>query len=192
MDVSHAGVALTVNDRSIPVVEFEREMPDVEYVRSISASLPDPGWSVYDSHGHLHQWARAGREAMGRKDSLPTLVGLSRQMPCNGACGGACGGEGYTITVYHCAMCGDEVEPGLIPDYEARDVGIPMRVGVQQITLTTRDVLLDNVNHTAELTRTVDGAVVESRRGTVFPVATWGDPDGAKQKVHFDEGRTDG
>jgi hypothetical protein len=43
--------------------------------------------------------------------------------------------EGYHITAWHCARCGDSVEPGYIPDIQAQTTGIPIQIGPPTATL---------------------------------------------------------
>lgn len=40
------------------------------------------------------------------------------------SCGGVCDGEGYSITVFECRTCGQEIEPRTQPDYSAMNPGL--------------------------------------------------------------------
>ena len=90
----------------------------VEYIRSETATRPDPAWEHTDSHGHFHAFAADGK--------TPTLKTYLVHVACDGSCGGVCEGEGYDETHWKCVICGEEVEPRFIPDAEARTVGIPV------------------------------------------------------------------
>jgi hypothetical protein len=79
---------------------------DVETIRSMGA-IPDPKWEVTDSNGHYH-----ARDTSA--DSYPTLESSIRQVECDGSCDGTCDGEGWTETIYHCAICAEEIQPGTI------------------------------------------------------------------------------
>jgi hypothetical protein len=122
---------LTLDDgQTFPITEFKMDAAPVEYIRSESAVMPDPGWSATDTHGHVHRWASTDRRDVDRAAALPTLVASTEHIACEDA--GPClldGCEGYDITVWHCAVCGDKVEPGYRPDYQARTTGIPIVVG---------------------------------------------------------------
>lgn len=110
------------------VEDWQLHGPRIEYLPSLEASMPDPGWVHVDSHGHEHRWARGDRN-WSRPDALPTLIQSYEHKECDGSCGGVCGGEGYDVSVWHCRVCGDQVEPGLQPDYVARTRGIPIETG---------------------------------------------------------------
>lgn len=91
---------------------------DVEMVRSDRATKPDPSWSYIDDSGHFHAYTQGGE--------TPTLDRRAEHVDCDGSCGGVCEGEGYTIDRYYCQICSQHVEPRFIPDYEARDIGVPV------------------------------------------------------------------
>lgn len=91
----------------------------VEYVRVRDAVRPDLTWSETDDAGHVHRFAPAGTD-------IPTAVGRSRPVPCDGSCGGVCGGEGYAVTVWHCRECDAVINPRWLPDELAREVGVPI------------------------------------------------------------------
>jgi hypothetical protein len=127
MDSVMTSTATVVIDGDGPY-ECEVEITQrVEMVRSWGATKPDPRWEHTDSHGHFHTFAEDG--------SLPTLRTEIVEMPCDGSCDDVCGGEGYTITRYRCKICGDEVEPGYVPDYQARESGTPI-MGPKDATVT--------------------------------------------------------
>lgn len=126
------GWTIALDDHPPVPATLTVEPAPVEYVRSYSAILPDPNWLFEDSHGHLHVWTETGRDRRG----LPSLVQSEEHRECNGLCGGVCQGEGYYVPVWHCVDCGDPVEPGVIPDREARDEGIPIVVGPSKVSAT--------------------------------------------------------
>lgn len=66
----------------------------------------DRSWMFVDAAGHFH--------AMSGKD-YPTLRSKEIPQPCDGSCGGICEGEGYSVTRWSCIICGEAVEPGLVP-----------------------------------------------------------------------------
>ena len=113
---------ITYDDQRTPVLDGHIETGPVEYLRSERAVKPDPAWRATDTHGHEHRWH-------GDPPTLPTLVRSTEHVDCDGSCGGTCGGEGYERTVWHCARCGDPVEPGYVPDWTAREIGTPVVLG---------------------------------------------------------------
>lgn len=97
------------------MLTIETEMVDVTLARKTS---PDPNWTYVDSAGHYHALASDG--------TLPTLTATTEHRECGGACGAdEC--EGYDVTVYECAICGAEVEPGRITTYPAGREFMPGR-----------------------------------------------------------------
>ena len=109
--------------RRLPVLKVETRS-EVERVRSLTAQRPDETWSATDTHGHVHRYVRDAEDV----PRLPSLEPRSRHVECDGSCYSVTHGdcEGYDITVWLCRVCGDEVEPGFKPDYEAMDPGIPV------------------------------------------------------------------
>lgn len=75
---------------------------------------PDPAWTFVDSNRHFH--ARSG-------DSWPRLRSKEVKVPCDGSCGGVCEGQGYGRTEWSCRICGEVIEPGLIPG--PHDIFVP-------------------------------------------------------------------
>lgn len=135
------GVSVSFGGGSpVPVADYTFDAGPIEYVRSLYATLPDPGWEVVDGHGHVHRWALTGRDEYHRPEALPTLIASSRHVPCDGSCGGVCGGEGYDVTVWHCRVCGEEVRPGFVPDHQARGRGVPIRTGPPTASLVIEGV----------------------------------------------------
>lgn len=124
----------------------------VDYVRSATAVKPDIDWAYTDGHGHTHRW---------HDGTLPTLVASNLQVDCDGSCGGVCGGEGYTTTQYHCVECEGLVEPGYVPDYQARTQGVRYSYGRESTRLTLRS------NHYPNVLCNLDGKpiAVELRNG---------------------------
>ena len=89
--------------------------------------MPDPAWEHTDSNGHFHAFAADGK--------TPTLETYSVHIGCDGSCGGVCEGEGYDENRWKCAVCGEEVEPRFVPDWDARTIGIPV-VNRRWVTVT--------------------------------------------------------
>lgn len=103
-----------------------------DYVWSSTATKPDPRWEFIDTAGHFHTFTKDG--------DLPTLNSEGVRMPCDGSCGGTCNGEGYTVTRWTCRICGQEVEPGYVPDEGARTMGVPVPLGTSaKVTVTSRE-----------------------------------------------------
>lgn len=69
---------------------------------------PDPKWQYVDAAGHFHAYDHDGR-------STPTLVDRHEHRECDGSCGGVCDGEGYDIVHSFCAICDEEIQPGMTP-----------------------------------------------------------------------------
>jgi hypothetical protein len=125
MDSVMTATATTTVDGEGPY-ECEVEVTEqVEMVRSMLASKPDVHWKHTDSHGHFHAFAQGGE--------LPTLRKEFEHVPCDGSCEPPC--EGYDRPYYECLICGERVEPGYVPDYEAQTVGIPTK-GAKSATVT--------------------------------------------------------
>jgi hypothetical protein len=132
---ANPAVTATLDGRTVPLLQYEIESAPVDYIRSLEASLPDPQWSHTDSHGHTHRWARTGRGWNTERD-IPTLHPEVEHVDCDGD--DYC--EGYDITHWHCAQCGEQVEPGFIPDVQAQTTGIPIVVGPPSATIVTDDI----------------------------------------------------
>ena len=81
-------------------------------IRSEIATKPDPTWEYIDSAGHFHACSTRA------ESDLPTLNRRTEHVDCDGSCGGVCEGEGYTVTRFSCAICGEDIEPGRIPFHE--------------------------------------------------------------------------
>lgn len=114
---------------ALRVVEERIDGPEFTYARSLGAVMPDPNWVGIDEYGHEHRWASTGRSDGGKPEALPSLNRSFRRIECDGTCPHwDCGG--YDETVWTCVLCGDEVEPGYKPDYQARTSGIPIQVGL--------------------------------------------------------------
>lgn len=111
---------------SLRVIEERTEGPEYDYIRSRDAVMPDPNWVFVDSYGHEHRWASTDRRDGGRPEALPSLVRTFRHVDCDGTCPNwDC--DGYDVPEWHCVLCGDQVEPGCKPDYQARTTGIPVQ-----------------------------------------------------------------
>lgn len=121
------GTATIDGGPELPVLDVRQVPPEYEYVRSEGAVLPDPNWSATDSHGHTHRWTTAGQKDMAGRmtHDVLTLNRSTRHVECEGQCDlDDC--EGYDVPVWLCRKCGDEVEPGYRPDWQARSTGLPM------------------------------------------------------------------
>jgi hypothetical protein len=71
----------------------------------------DTRWTHTDGAGHYHAY---NQRAEGQRDRYPTLVTRTEVVPCaipehDEDCDGA------NITHWHCAICDEELTPGLIP-----------------------------------------------------------------------------
>lgn len=175
MTVEIHGWTIALDDHPPVPATLTVQPPEVEYIRSYSAVRPDPEWLFEDSHGHLHVWTETGRDRRGR--GLPSLVESERHVECDGSCGGVCEGEGYHITVYYCADCGDEVEPGFVPDYQARTTGIPIETGPQEARATVGQWPLGSGSFTgldthAAVMRSPDGRQITGK--AVIAREEWG------------------
>jgi hypothetical protein len=125
MDSVMTMTAMTTIDGDGPY-ECEVEIiQQVEMVRSMGASKPDAEWSLTDATGHFHAYTAGG--------GLPTLRAEHRHVPCAGSCDPPC--EGYEVAYYVCKICGEEIEPLRVPDYQAQSVGIPIQ-GTKSATVT--------------------------------------------------------
>lgn len=115
--LSHnADAYLTFGANRLRIVDLSVSI-DVERVRSERAVLPDLFWETADPAGHWHRWVDG---------TLPTCRKGSRHVPCDGSCGGICEGEGYDVTEWRCLQCDAVIEPGYVPDEQARGPGIPI------------------------------------------------------------------
>lgn len=74
-----------------------------------SLAEPDLAWTHIDAAGHFHGYDDEGK--------LPTLNATQREMPCDGGCSLGPDCEGYSVTVRHCHICREEIEPAQIVKY---------------------------------------------------------------------------
>lgn len=120
----HAKQLVTVNGRinDTPVMRalltIEHEVRAERFER---VDDPDPTWEFIDAAGHFHAWGTEPKEQFGRRE-IPTLTRSSRHIDDHGTecdLGDRC--EGYDVTVWNCAICGEEIEPRYIT---RRDVTI--------------------------------------------------------------------
>jgi hypothetical protein len=86
-------------------IVIERE---VEFVTS-ALPRPDERWSFVDSAGHFHAYD----QSTDARDRYPTLKTRVEEIPCSDPdhdsdCDGA------NITHWHCRLCDEETEPGLV------------------------------------------------------------------------------
>jgi hypothetical protein len=65
---------------------------------------PDWKWTYVDQAGHFHAWSDDTD-----RGQLPTLTSGTEHHACDFGHGADC--EGYDVTVYSCAICGEEIEP---------------------------------------------------------------------------------
>lgn len=133
---------LHLDGHPVEVFEIEWESAPIEYLRSYRATLPDGGWRFIDDAGHVHRWARFDRGAHSDPAALPTLTGSSRHIPCDGGSGCA-GCEGVDVPVWSCTLCDQVVEPGFVPDDEARTTGLPIETGPATARLVVDGAQLD-------------------------------------------------
>jgi hypothetical protein len=97
--------AFWIDDRpAVPgTLDQHQEWQNVD----VMGPVPDPKWEHIDTNGHYH--ARDLDEK-----TYPTLTTRMEHIDCDGSCGGTCDDEGFTVVRYHCAVCDEEVKPGLI------------------------------------------------------------------------------
>ena len=100
----------SVNNGPAVGAELTAEQEQIE-ITSGTATKPDMRWEYVDQSGHFHAYDQDGK--------LPTLHERIEQMPCPGGCDDP-GCEGYTVTRYHCSICGEEIEPQRLPDLEPK------------------------------------------------------------------------
>ena len=94
----------SVNNGPLVPAEFSIEVERIgtHLARKVS---PDMVWEYVDCAGHWHAYDKDGKH--------PTLDARSEHVECNGGCGDdVC--EGYDIPVYHCSICGEEIEPAVV------------------------------------------------------------------------------
>jgi len=104
----HGTVVINGGEPMDAVLVKRQEM--IEY-RSNIARKADPRWEFTDAAGHFHAYDQS------RKNELPTLDARVEHVDCDGsACGSESDCEGYDITHWHCALCGEEIKPGTVPD----------------------------------------------------------------------------
>jgi hypothetical protein len=120
------------------VVEMSQTSDVVTY-SSCLAQRPDTMWRGVDAHGHEHRWMVDDEHW-----DIPTCVSREEHVPCDGSCGNwDC--EGYDITVWECAVCGDRVEPRWVADTSVKSLPGPTRMSVRIVgssqgeTLTQSD-----------------------------------------------------
>lgn len=94
---------IRLNDDFATHGTLEIQMDSIE-VTSISESFPDMSWEFVDSQKHWHAWDAKGE--------LPTLEAKAREEPCSDP--DNCGCDGYPITIYHCRICGEIIQPAWI------------------------------------------------------------------------------
>lgn len=93
---------------------------------STLGSKPDPKWTFIDVAGHFHARSEDGE--------LPTLIGRREHVGCDGSCDlDDC--EGYDVTHWHCRICDEEIQPGVIPGphYGTMPGRIDWEVAVQTV-----------------------------------------------------------
>lgn len=159
MSATIAGGFLRLADeRLLPVLNVETRS-EVERVRTGMAQRPDERWSATDSHGHEHRYVR-DEEGVPR---LPSLDRRLRHVECDGSCYSITHGdcEGYDVDEWVCRECGDVVEPGFKPDYEAMEQGIP----IYQTTSYTLTVELSEAHDIIK-----DAVYVQGEFEKPFPV----------------------
>lgn len=81
-------------------LEISRE----QITQHTNTGRPDLRWTHLDKASHWHAYDRDG--------TLPTLRAQEAPRPCDGSCGGVCQGEGYSVTIHHCRICDEQIEPG--------------------------------------------------------------------------------
>src|SRR5690349_8793996 len=105
---------LLANGDRLPLAGDLRVNSNTEYMRSMTASIPDASGSATDSHGHEHRYVRDD-EGVPRLPSLKIQQGEEYWCEdCN---------DFHSDSDWVCRECGDVVEPGFKPDYEAQNGG---------------------------------------------------------------------
>ncbi|HEY9473936.1 MAG TPA: hypothetical protein VIS06_08800, partial [Mycobacteriales bacterium] len=99
--------------------------------RMLNATKPDLAWTHRDNLGHFHAYSKGGE--------LPTLRTELVHVPCDDGC---C--EGYSIPEYHCRICGEVVDPPVVPDREAMQRGVPM---AQPVRWTVEAPMVEGFAH---------------------------------------------
>lgn len=99
-----ASAEITIDDHAPLHGDFHLDQ-EIIRVRSATATKPDPGWEQVDEAGHFHAYDTEGK--------LPTLIGKSRHIDCDGSCGldDGRGCEGYDVTDWYCRICDQEIQP---------------------------------------------------------------------------------
>jgi hypothetical protein len=157
--------ALTTEIRidDLPATEGELHV-EFDRVEVSSRSMrPDPGWEFVDAAGHYHAWA--GKE----KDyTLPTLVQKVERVPFEYPDEDD-ESEDYEIRHYHCMICDEQIEPGLVAPPLYREfaqgrmswrVVVPVHVPIRQrasVRVSVGEKLYFGVGVASEGTYVSDG-----------------------------------
>lgn len=139
--------AVQINNGPSVEAELTIEVEQIDATPS-RVTKPDMGWEHVDSAGHYHAWTDDG--------TLPTLTPRTEHVDCAGAHLDAdysfdedededeeC--EGYDITVYDCAACGERIEPKTISYTPRGREVVPSRkhwtVTASGVALTAADMV---------------------------------------------------
>jgi hypothetical protein len=131
---------------------------------TIRTNLPKPNthWTYTDAAGHFHAYNQRQGD-----DPYPTLDARTEHRDCDGAhtypiadC------DGYDVTRHFCRICGEEIEPGMVPGPHSKTV--PGRTRWWAETRIPADQVLEMVGQQVSVR-------VESDDGLSFGVAVVGD-----------------
>jgi hypothetical protein len=104
--VTTGGTLRLADGRTMQVQEIEQIGPRYELVE---CQVPDTRWSTRDDHGHQHRWYVPADNRQG-DPVVPTATRSRQHVDCDGTCSNwDC--DGYTIDVWNCVACGDQIEP---------------------------------------------------------------------------------
>lgn len=91
--------------------------------------------------------------------------------------------EGYDVTLWHCRACGEQVEPGTIPDRQAMTTGVPVQVGPATATIVVESDLSDLDGRVIDaVLRAADGTEMRGKAHVIDGQVRYG-PDGIKTRV---------
>lgn len=92
----------SINGGELVPAELTVETEQIEVTLSRKVE-PNLTWTYTDVNGHFHAYDKDGK--------LPTLTARTEHRGCDMGHDDDC--EGYDVTVYECAICGEQVEPAV-------------------------------------------------------------------------------
>jgi hypothetical protein len=99
------GGTLIIDGVALHALDLEHVAPEKV---TLDCQVPDDDWKDTDTAGHTHRWWRSPKV---EDPQLPTLTETVEHRDCDGGCGDE-GCEGYTISVWRCIACDEQVKPG--------------------------------------------------------------------------------